>query len=307
LTPLGQETFYMEPLLLFLLPAIVFVGIFMLQWVRILNEYERGVVFRLGRLVRQPAGPGVNLLVAPPFVDRMVVIDMRTVTLDIPPQDVITRDNISVKVNAVLYFRVVDPIKAVVDIEDYNYATSQISQTTIRSIVGQVDLDGLLSQRDELSNRIQEIIDEQTDPWGVKISNVELKHIEIPSDMQRAIARQAEAERERRAKIIGAEGEYQAAEKLVMAAKMMEEHPGALQMRYLQTLVELGTENSTTVVFPIPIDITSSFSNAMKAITKAVGGDDSPLAGLTKGQASTAQQPTVPLSPASNPTPSNTY
>jgi regulator of protease activity HflC (stomatin/prohibitin superfamily) len=278
----------------------------MLQWVRILNEYERGVVFRLGRLVRQPAGPGVNLLIAPPFVDRMVVIDMRTVTLDIPPQDVITRDNISVKVNAVLYFRVVDPIKAVVDIEDYNYATSQISQTTIRSIVGQVDLDGLLSQRDELSNRIQEIIDEQTDPWGVKVSNVELKHIEIPTDMQRAIARQAEAERERRAKIIGAEGEYQAAEKLVMAAKMMEEHPGALQMRYLQTLVELGTENSTTVVFPIPIDITSSFSNAMKAITKAVGGDDSPLAGLTKGQPA-AQQPTVPLNPAPNPTPSNTY
>lgn len=300
----------MEPLVLFLLPAVIFVGIFMLQWVRILNEYERGVVFRLGRLVRQPAGPGVNLLIAPPFVDRMVVIDMRTVTLDIPPQDVITRDNISVKVNAVLYFRVVDPIKAVVDIEDYNYATSQISQTTIRSIVGQVDLDGLLSQRDELSNRIQEIIDEQTDPWGVKVSNVELKHIEIPTDMQRAIARQAEAERERRAKIIGAEGEYQAAEKLVMAAKMMEEHPGALQMRYLQTLVELGTENSTTVVFPIPIDITSSFSNAMKAITQAVGnGGDSPLAGLTKGQASTAQQPTVPLSPApaSNPTPSNTY
>jgi regulator of protease activity HflC (stomatin/prohibitin superfamily) len=296
----------MEPLVLFLLPAVVFVGIFMLQWVRILNEYERGVVFRLGRLVRQPAGPGVNLLIAPPFVDRMVVIDMRTVTLDIPPQDVITRDNISVKVNAVLYFRVVDPIKAVVDIEDYNYATSQISQTTIRSIVGQVDLDGLLSQRDELSNRIQEIIDEQTDPWGVKVSNVELKHIEIPTDMQRAIARQAEAERERRAKIIGAEGEYQAAEKLVMAAKMMEEHPGALQMRYLQTLVELGTENSTTVVFPIPIDITSSFSNAMKAITKAVGGDDSPLAGLTKGQPA-AQQPTVPLNPAPNPTPSNTY
>ena len=291
----------MEPLVLFLLPAVVFVGIFMLQWVRILNEYERGVVFRLGRLVRQPAGPGVNLLIAPPFVDRMVVIDMRTVTLDIPPQDVITRDNISVKVNAVLYFRVVDPIKAVVDIEDYNYATSQISQTTIRSIVGQVDLDGLLSQRDELSNRIQEIIDEQTDPWGVKVSNVELKHIEIPTDMQRAIARQAEAERERRAKIIGAEGEYQAAEKLVMAAKMMEEHPGALQMRYLQTLVELGTENSTTVVFPIPIDITSSFSTAMKAITKAVGGDDSPLAGLTKGQASTTQQPTVPLSPAPAP------
>jgi len=276
----------LDTLALFLIPALVFVGIFMLQWIRILNEYERGVVFRLGSLVRQPAGPGVNLLIAPPFVDRMVVIDMRTVTLDIPPQDVITRDNISVKVNAVLYFRVVDPIKAVIDIEDYNYATSQISQTTIRSIVGQVDLDGLLSQRDELSNRIQEIIDEQTDPWGVKVSNVELKHIEIPSDMQRAIARQAEAERERRAKVIGAEGEYQAAEKLVMAAQMMEKHPGALQMRYLQTLVELGTENSTTIVFPIPIDITSTFTNAMNAITQAVsaGGGNSPLAGLTKSE-----------------------
>lgn len=245
----------MDILGFFLFPALFVVAVFLIQWVRVLSEYERGVVFRLGRIVSRPVGPGVVLLVAPPFIDQMVKIDMRTVTLDVPPQDVITRDNISVKVNAVLYYRVVDPVKAVLEIEDYSYATSQIAQTTLRSIIGQVELDDLLSQRDRLSNQIQDIIDEQTDPWGIKVMNVELKHVEIPGEMQRAIARQAEAERERRAKIIAAEGEFQAAEKLVEAANMMERHPMSLQMRYLQTLVELGTENSTTIVFPLPVDI----------------------------------------------------
>ena len=237
------------------IPIAVVLGIFLFNWLRVLSEYERAVVFRLGRIMPKAKGPGPILLIAPPFIDQMVKLDMRTVTLDVPPQDVITKDNISVKVNAVLYYRVVDPVKAVIEVEDYAYATSQIAQTTLRSIVGQVDLDQLLSNRDQLSNNIQTIIDEQTDPWGIKVSNVELKHVEIPHEMQRAIARQAEAERERRAKIIAAEGEYQASEKLVSASRMMEESPMALQLRYLQTLIELGNEKSSTIVFPLPVDI----------------------------------------------------
>lgn len=241
------------------IPAAIFIGIFLLGWIRVLTEYERGVVFRLGRIVGEPVGPGLFLLLAPPVIDKMVKLDLRTVTLDVPPQDVITRDNVSIKVNAVVYYRVLDPIKAVMEIEDYHYATSQMAQTTLRSIVGQGELDDLLSNRDKISHEIQGILDEQTDPWGIKVSNVEIKHVDLPVDMQRAMARQAEAERERRAKIIGAEGEFQAAEKLVQAADMMAQHPMALQMRYLQTMVELGAERNSTIFFPMPIDLLSPF------------------------------------------------
>jgi regulator of protease activity HflC (stomatin/prohibitin superfamily) len=239
-------------------PVILF---FLLSWIRVLSEYERGVVFRLGRIMGQPYGPGLILLFAPPFVDRMVKIDLRTVTLDVPPQDVITRDNVSIKVNAVVYYRVLDPITAVTEIEDYHYATSQMSQTTLRSVVGQAELDTILAERDKISHTIQGILDEQTNAWGIKVANVEIKNVDLPPDMQRAMARQAEAERERRAKIISAEGEFQAAEKLVQAADMMSAHPMALQMRYLQTMVEVGSEKNTTIFFPLPIDILSSFMN----------------------------------------------
>jgi regulator of protease activity HflC (stomatin/prohibitin superfamily) len=251
----------MEALILPLIVPIIIVGvIFLLNWVRVLNEYERGVIFRLGRIVDEPYGPGLRLLIAPPIVDRMVKVDMRTITLDVPPQDVITRDNVSVKVNAVIYYRVMDPVRAVLEIEDYHYATGQMAQTTLRSIVGQHELDDLLSQRDTISHNVQTILDEATDPWGIKVSNVEIKHIDLPLDMQRAMARQAEAERERRAKIISAEGEFQASEKLAAAAQMIEAHPAALQMRYLQTLVELGAENSSTIVFPFPMDLMRAFA-----------------------------------------------
>jgi regulator of protease activity HflC (stomatin/prohibitin superfamily) len=269
---------------IFMLPALVVIGIFMVQWVRILTEYERGVVFRLGRVVPEPVGPGFVLLVAPPFVDQMVKIDMRTVAMDVPSQDVITRDNISVKVNAVLYYRVIDPIRAVLEVEDFAYATSQISQTTLRSIIGQVEMDELLAHRDKLSHKIQEVIDEQTEPWGIKVINVEIKNVDIPADMQRALARQAEAERERRAKIIAAEGEFQAAEKLVGAASMMEDHPMALQMRYLQTLMELGTSGkATTIVFPIPMDIMGAVSSILNH--------------TVAGQGPSAATTVVPVSP----------
>jgi regulator of protease activity HflC (stomatin/prohibitin superfamily) len=250
----------MESLLVLLLPILIAVVLFFIRWFRVLNEYERGVVFRLGRQLEKPIGPGLQVLLAPPFVDRMVKIDLRTITLDVPPQDVISRDNVSIKVNAVVYYRVVDPIKAVLEIEDYNYATSQMAQTTLRSIIGQADMDELLSQRDRISNEIQDILDKQTDPWGIKVSNVEIKHVDLPVDMQRAMARQAEAERERRAKVISAEGEYQAAEKLVAAAEMMQHHPMALQMRYLQTMVEVGSEQNTTLFFPFPIDMLEAFA-----------------------------------------------
>ena len=220
--------------------------------VRVLREYERAVIFRLGRLIG-PRGPGLIFLI--PFVDRMVKVSLRTVTLSIPPQDVITRDNVTARVNAVAYFRVVDPDDSVVKIEDFLAATSQVSQTTLRSVLGKAELDTLLSKREELNDDLQQIIDEQTEPWGIKVSLVEIKDVEIPSTMQRAMARQAEAERERRAKIIAAEGEYQAAEKLRGAADVMAGNPTTLQLRYLQTLIEIGADHNSTVVFPLPIDL----------------------------------------------------
>ncbi len=233
--------------------------------VRILREYERGVIFRLGRLVGV-RGPGWVWLI--PFFEKMVRVTLRVVTMDVPPQDVITKDNVSIKVNAVVYFRVMDPGKAIVEVEDYLYATSQISQTTLRSILGESELDELLTGRERINQKLQKIIDEQTDPWGVKVSVVEVKHIDLPAEMQRAMARQAEAERDRRAKVINAMGEYQAAEKLSEAAKIIENHPMALQYRYLQTLSEVAAENNSTTLFPIPIDLFRPF---MKLIEGAKG------------------------------------
>ena len=220
--------------------------------VRILREYERGVIFRLGRLIALK-GPGLRLLI--PFVDQMVRVDLRTITLNVPPQEIITKDNVTVRVNAVAYFRVVDPNKAITEVENYLLATSQISQTTLRSVLGKAELDSLLAERERLNIELQQIIDEQTEPWGVKVSTVEVKDVELPAEMQRAIARQAEAERERRAKIIAADGEFQAAEKLSQAANIMSLNPATLQLRYLQTLVEIGVNNNTAVVFPLPIDL----------------------------------------------------
>ncbi|HPN33233.1 MAG TPA: slipin family protein [bacterium] len=220
--------------------------------IKVLREYERGVVFRLGRLVGD-RGPGIILLI--PLVDRMVKVSLRTHTMDVPSQDIITRDNVSVKVNAVLYFRVLYPSKAVVEVEDYFYATSQLAQTTLRSVLGQAELDELLSARDKINQDLQVIIDSHTDPWGIKVSMVEVKHVDLPAEMQRAMARQAEAERERRAKIIHAEGEFQASQTLANAAEIIATHPQALQLRYLQTLSEIATENNSTIVFPLPIDL----------------------------------------------------
>lgn len=224
--------------------------------IRILKEYERGVIFRLGRLVGTK-GPGLILLI--PIVDKMVKVSLRIVTMDVPPQDIITRDNVTVKVNAVIYFRVMDSNKAVVAVEDYLFATSQIAQTTLRSVCGQVELDDLLSNRDEINAKLQTIIDDQTEPWGIKVSQVEVKNVDLPTEMTRAIARQAEAERERRSKVIHAEGEFQAAEKLVQASERIEKSPIALQLRFLGTLTEIATEKNSTIVFPIPIDMISSF------------------------------------------------
>jgi regulator of protease activity HflC (stomatin/prohibitin superfamily) len=232
----------------------------LLTWIRKLDEYERGVVFRLGRLVSKPVGPGLTVLWFPPLVDRMVRVDLRTLAMDVPSQDVITRDNVSIKVNAVLYYKVFDPILAVNSIQNYDYATSQMAQTTLRSVIGQLELDEFLSHQEKVSDQLQAILDRQTEPWGIKVTNVEVNQIDLPPDMQRAMARQAEAERERRAKIISAEGEFQAAEKLVEAAKLMEMHPGALQMRYLQTMVEVGSENSSTIMLPFPIEFLQSFA-----------------------------------------------
>jgi regulator of protease activity HflC (stomatin/prohibitin superfamily) len=227
-------------------------------FVRILREYERGVVFRLGRLLDPPKGPGVVFLI--PIVDRLVKVDLRTITLNIPPQEVITKDNVPARVNAVAYFRIVDPVAAIIQIENFMVATSQIAQTTLRSVLGQHMLDELLSEREKINSILQGIIDEQTAPWGIKVSIVEVKDVEIPADMQRAMARQAEAERERRAKIINAEGEFQAAERLKDAAIVIEEHPIALQLRYLQTLLEIGGgSNSSTIIFPAPIDLIKPF------------------------------------------------
>ena len=244
--------FGLGPLAIFL----VITAVLLISGVKILQEYDRAVIFRLGRLVPS-RGPGIIYVI--PGVERMVKIDLRTITMDIPSQDVITRDNVSVKVNAVLYFRVIDPSKAVTEIENYLFATSQLAQTTLRSVCGQMQLDDLLTEREKINAQLQDIIDSQTDPWGVKVSLVEVKHIDLHQDMQRVIARQAEAERERRAKVINAEGEFQAAQRLVDAAQIIEPHPVALQLRYLQTLSEIATENNSTILFPVPIDLLRPF------------------------------------------------
>jgi regulator of protease activity HflC (stomatin/prohibitin superfamily) len=240
---------------------LVAVGIFLAFSVRVLNEYERGVVFRLGR-ISASKGPGLIILI--PVIDRMVRVDLRTITLDIPPQDVISRDNVTIKVNAVVYFRVVEPIRAIVEVENFLLATSKLAQTTLRSVLGQVDLDELLASRDSINHRLQSILDSQTEPWGVKISNVEVKQIDLPTEMQRAMARQAEAERERRAKVIAAEGELQASQKLGEAAAIMEKNPMSLQLRYLQTMREMSSEQSTKTILPLPIELFRAFIPAAK-------------------------------------------
>jgi regulator of protease activity HflC (stomatin/prohibitin superfamily) len=237
---------------IFLIP-IVILAFYLLSSIKILNEYERGVIFRLGKLLDQPKGPGVVLVFAP--IDRMVRVSLRTIVMDVPPQDVITRDNVSVKVNAVVYFRVMDPRRAIVEVESYHYATSQLAQTTLRSVLGQVELDDLLSQREKLNRDLQHILDQRTDPWGIKVSAVEVKHVDLPPDMQRAMARQAEAEREKRAKIIHAEGELQASEKLSQAAAVIATEPVTITLRYLQTLTEIATEKNSTIIFPLPMEL----------------------------------------------------
>jgi len=236
----------------FLILAVI-VLFYLLSSIKVLAEYERGVVFRLGKVLPQPKGPGVVLVFGP--IDRMVRVSLRTIVFDVPPQDVITRDNVSVKVNAVLYFRVMDPRRAIDEVENFNYATSQLAQTTLRSVLGQVELDDLLSQRERLNQQLQQILDLHTDPWGVKVSAVEVKHVDLPPDMQRAMARQAEAEREKRAKIIHAAGELEASEKLSQAAAVIATEPIAVTLRYLQTLTEIASENNSTVVFPLPIEM----------------------------------------------------
>jgi regulator of protease activity HflC (stomatin/prohibitin superfamily) len=243
--------------LIVLAVVLGFVILVIASAVKVLREYERGVIFRLGRLLSKPKGPGLILLI--PVVDRMVRVDLRTVTLQVPPQEVITRDNVPVRVNAVVYFRVIDASAAIVEVADYALATSQIAQTTLRSVLGQHMLDELLAERDKINQILQQIIDEQTAPWGIKVNVVEVKDVEIPSGMQRAMARQAEAERERRAKVIAAEGEAQASERLTDAARVISEQPIALQLRYLQTLLEIGASNNTTTIFPIPIELVRPF------------------------------------------------
>jgi regulator of protease activity HflC (stomatin/prohibitin superfamily) len=240
---------------------VVIVVLYLISSVKILREYERGVIFRFGRLLSHPKGPGIILVFAP--VDRIVRVSLRVDTLEVPSQDVITRDNVTVKVNAVLYFRVIDPRLAIVEVSNFLYATSQLAQTTLRSVLGEVDLDELLSQREKLNLRLQSILDQHTSPWGVKVTMVEVKQVDLAESMIRAIARQAEAERERRAKIIHAEGEYTASEKLGMAAEVLQKQPVAIQLRYLQTLVEIGTEKNTTIVFPLPLDIIASLKGAL--------------------------------------------
>jgi regulator of protease activity HflC (stomatin/prohibitin superfamily) len=246
--------------------VVVLLLLFFLAAVKVAREYERGIVFRLGRLLPEPKGPGLFLLI--PIVDRMVKVDLRTITLNIPPQEVITKDNVPARVNAVAYFRIIDPKAAIVQIENFMVATSQIAQTTLRSVLGQHLLDELLSERDKINAILQEIIDEATAPWGIKVSIVEVKDVEIPSGMQRAMARQAEAERERRAKVINAEGEFQASERLRDAAAVMAEEPIAIQLRYLQTLLEIGSTNSSTIVFPAPIDLITPLIEKAKPATK---------------------------------------
>jgi len=249
----------------FIVIGVIFIFIILSSAVKICKEYERGVIFRLGRLVGA-RGPGLFLII--PGIEKMVRITLRTVVLDVPTQDVITKDNVSIKVNAVIYFRVMSPQEAVVQVEDYLYATSQLAQTTLRSIVGQVELDEILAEREKINHKLQIILDKQTDIWGIKISLVEIKHIDLPQEMQRAMAKQAEAERERRAKVINAEGEYQAAQRLADAAGIIEKHPVALQLRFLQTLREVAAENNSTTLFPIPIDLFEPF------LKKVVGGKE---------------------------------
>jgi len=239
---------------------IVLVIFFLSAALKILNEYERGVIFRLGRVINAK-GPGLIILI--PVIDKMVRVSLRLVVMDVDPQDVITRDNVSVKVNAVIYFRVIDSTKAIIEVEDFNYAMSQLAQTTIRSVCGQAELDELLSERDKINSELQEILDTHTDPWGIKVATVELKHIDLPQEMQRAMARQAEAERDRRAKVINAEGEYQAATKLGEASEILGKNPIGLQLRYLQTVNEMATESNTTTIFPIPIDLFQPFLQLM--------------------------------------------
>ncbi len=239
-----------------LIPIVFFVIAFLASSIRILKEYERGVIFRLGRVLKAK-GPGLIILI--PIIDKMKKVDLRTITLDVPPQDIITKDNVSVKVSAVVYFRVLDPVAAVIEVENFYFATSQLAQTTLRSVCGQEELDSLLSEREQINAKIQSILDQDTEPWGVKVSKVEVKEIDLPDEMKRAMAKQAEAERERRSKIINAEGEYQAAQKLADAARIIESVPAALQLRYLQTLREVSQENSSTILFPIPIDLVRPF------------------------------------------------
>ena len=253
----------------YLAPIFFLVAAFLMllsAMIKVVKEYERGVIFRLGRLLPQPKGPGLIILI--PMVDRMTRISLRTVAMDVPPQDVITKDNVSVKVNAVLFFRVMEPRKAVVEVEDYMYATSQLAQTTLRSVLGQVELDELLSKREKINEQLQGILDEHTDPWGIKVSTVEIKHVDLPQEMQRAIARQAEAERDRRAKVINAEGEFQASHRLAEASAVIGAHPMALQLRFLQTLTEVAAENNSTLVFPVPIDLFEPFIEAKKEWNK---------------------------------------
>lgn len=261
-----------SPVLILLLIVVLYV----IASIKILAEYERAVIFRLGKLLPQPKGPGVILVFA--AIDRMVRVGLRTVVFDVPPQDVITRDNVSVKVNAVVYFRVVDSRKAVIDVENYNYATSQLAQTTLRSVLGQVDLDDLLSQRERLNQHLQQILDQRTDPWGVKVSAVEVKHVDLPPDMQRAMARQAEAEREKRAKIIHAAGELEASEKLAQAAGVIAAQPVAITLRYLQTLTEIASEKNSTIIFPLPIEMLHLLR---------------PMTGVEPKSAATAGQPPI--------------
>jgi regulator of protease activity HflC (stomatin/prohibitin superfamily) len=239
-----------------IIAVVVLILLFLYSAIKILNEYERGVIFRLGRVIKAK-GPGLIILV--PIIDRMIKVSMRLVAMDVDPQDVITRDNVSVKVNAVIYFRVIEPVKAIIEVESYGYAMSQLAQTTLRSVCGQAELDELLSDREKINAQLQEILDTHTDPWGIKVANVELKHIDLPQEMQRAMAKQAEAERERRGKVINAEGEFQAANKLAEAAQIIHDHPMALQLRYLQTMREMAAENNTTTIFPLPIELIKPF------------------------------------------------
>lgn len=242
-----------------LMVVLGLIAFWLISSIKILNEYERAVIFRLGRMLPEAKGPGIIFAFFP--IDRVVVTSLRLITLDVPPQDIITKDNVSAEVNAVAYFKVMDPNKAVNEVENFQYATSQMAQTTLRSVLGEMELDDLLSRREEINDKIQEILDKQTDPWGIKITNVEIKHVDINENLRRAMARQAEAERERRAKVIAAEGEFEASTRLVEAAKKMEETSTALQLRYLQTLVEIGSENNTTTLFPIPIDLLQGLKN----------------------------------------------